>query len=404
MNDNTFFKNFETKEVTQKDGVSRVQISVDAGSSETRTHTWSGNPRSGVVQALDSSYSVVNEDISQLNSQSTSLYDNLEIKLSDITDNKEFKVFDSLTIVKGGLLEDLRLPIAKTSSNTGKGYQDTTYINTIANIAIRAYMMAVNGSMMSKCMVAELSLALPQEDVISSKRQDEIKSRMNGLYSVEFPRLNYKIEIAIDYDKIFLFDEAQAALGYWKVYNKVDTSQYSGVLIIDAGGRSVDLSLMLKGRVISKGSHTCKFGGQKFIDIIIDKYVNETGNDMPTREMVLDSLDTGLLQNGNSDIDITRFIDSAKEEIVKSIMSDIGMLLDVNDVRMSQLNLVVCAGRLMGESKNAEHSVPSMSTYIEREVMRVSPNTMVGQIDYDHALVLGLSLARFAFDRKNASK
>lgn len=404
MNNDEYLKVFETHEVKQRNDVSRIQISIDAGSSETRTHKWSGNPKSGSVHVASSGYSIVNQDISQVVSQSPMLYDNLEIKMQDITDNKEFKVFEDLTIVKGGLVEDLRLPVAKTSSNTGKGYQDTTFINTIANIAIRAYMMAVNGSMLSKSVVVEPTLALPQEDIISSKRQDEIKTKLAGLYHVEFPRLKYALEIAIDYDKILLFDEAQAALGYWKIDNKIDTSKYTGVLIIDAGGRSVDLSLMLKGRVISKGSYTCKFGGQKFVDIIIDKYINETGRDMPTRDMVLDALDTGLLQSGNSEIDITRFIDSAKEEIVKSIMSDIDMLLDTNDIRMAQLNLVVCTGRLMGVSKNNENEVPSMATYIEREVMKVSPDTMVGRIAYEHALVVGLSLARFAFDRKNAAK
>ena len=404
MNNYDYLKGFVTRKLGEKTELIKMQASIDAGSSETRIHTWSNNPQSGHINSVDSAYSIVTESISHINSQSDTLYDNLEIRMTDITDDKVDKVFEDITIVKGGLFEDLRLPAAKTSSNIGKGNQDTTYINAIANLAIRIYTMSVSRDINPVCVLVELSMALPQEDIISAKRQEEIKEKLHGYYKVSLPRMDFNVEIAISDETIFLFDEAQAALGYWKVSNKVDTSKYNGVLIIDAGGRSVDLSLMLKGRVISKGSYTGKFGGQKFVDLIIDKYINDTGNDMPSKDMIYNALDTGMLQDGNSLIDITKYIGSAKEEITKSIMSDIDSLLDMNEVRMNQLNLVVCAGRLMGESHNPSTSVPSMSTYIEREVKKISPNTMVGQIDDVNALVKGLSLARYAYDKKNAKK
>lgn len=398
-------KNYGINGARVQSNVSGIKISVDAGSTETRTHVWDANPRSGVTMGISSGYSVVTSDISSVQSQSDTLYDNIEIVMEDVTIGKDIKVFDKLTIVKGGLLEDLRQPVLKTSSNIGKGLQDTTYVNTIANIALRLYMMANTIGAYSQGYVVNLTLALPNEDVASAKRQEEVKSRMAGDYMVSLPRCNFSVSLKIYKESILLVDEAQAALGSWRMQNKNDKTQYDNVMIIDAGGRSVDLSIMFKGRLLVRGSLTGKFGGQKFIDLITEKYVNETGENMPSRDMVQEALDTGLLQDGNSTIDITEFISKAKEEIAASIANDMSSLLDANDLRLNQLNLVLCAGRLMGETIQLEGNVvDSLAVNIEKYVKKVSPNTYVGRLNDQFALVHGLSLARYAYDAKNAKK
>lgn len=397
-----FLTNYGIGGVKNIMGYITPNVSIDAGSSETRTHVWEGNPVSGDVYGISSGYSVVTQDISGVRSQTDTLYDNLEIVLTDETVGKTDKIFETIRIVKGGLFEDLRLPVARTTSNVGKGLQETTFVNAIANIGIRAYILAHKNKIAAECVEPRITLALPQEDITSAKRQEEAKKKLAGRYIFSLPRCNYTVKIVIKENEILLIDEAQAAMGYWRFSTKADMAKYQGVMMIDAGGRSVDLSIMLKGRVLAKGSATCKFGGQKFIDLVINAYVNGSGNDMPTRDMVLDALDTGLLQDGNANIDITEYIETAKKEIAANIGNDISGLLDVNELRMNQLNLVLCAGRLMRDSKNATSSVPPLTNYIDAYVKGISPNTEVGVIDEEFALVRGLSLARAAFDKKNA--
>ena len=377
-----------------------ANFSIDAGSTETRTHMWTDNPKGGTVHGISAGYSVLKQDISGTRSQSDSLYDNLEICIEDLTVNKETKVFDKINIVKGGLLEDLRLPVARTSSNTSKGLQETTYVNAIANIALRVYMAALTTGSYYQNIEARVTLALPQEDITSTKRQEEIKAKLAGEYMVTMPRCPFAVAITIKNSQIVLIDEAQAVLGFWRINNKEKAKDYNSVLIIDAGGRSVDLSIMLNGRVLARGSLTGKFGGQKFIDLITEKYINETGNEMPTRDMVLDALDTGLLQDGNSTINIADFIEKSKAEIASNIENDVTALLDLNELRMKQLNLVLCAGRMMGTSENAESSVQSLTAYTTQYVISISPNTDVGKIDDEFALVKGLSLARAAYNAR----
>ena len=402
-NDN-ILKNYTAKEIAVGSSLGYVNVSIDAGSSETRSHVWNDNPKSGSIFGISSGYSIVTSDISSLQTQSDSLYDNMEIQLEDVTPGKVNKVFENITIVKGGMLEDLRQPVAKTSSNVGKALQDTTYINAIANIGIRLYMAAYTVGMYQPSYRCDLTLALPNEDVASIKRQEEVKDKLAGEYLFTMPRCKFSINIKITKEGILLVDEAKAALGSWRAANK-DKTNYDNVLIIDAGGRSVDYSIMFKGRALTRGSLTGKFGGQKFVDIIMEKYVNETGGDMPTRDMILEALDSGLLQDGNSSINICEFIGKAKEEIATSIGNDVSSLLDTNDLRINQLNLVLCAGRLMRETVCPDGStVDSLAYNIEKFVKRSSPNTHVGILEDEFALVRGLSLARYAFNAKNAKK
>jgi len=402
-NDNVL-KQYDAKEIAVGSSTGACNISIDAGSSESRTHVWHDNPKSGSIFGISSGYSIVSADMASIQAQSDTLYDNLEIQLEDLTDGKEEKVFENITIVKGGLLEDLRLPVAKTSSNVGKALQDTTYINAIANIGIRLYMAASTVGMYQPRYVCDVTLALPNEDVASLKRQEDVKNRLAGEYLFTLPRCKFSINIKINKDKILLVDEAKAALGSWRVVSK-DKTNYENVLIIDAGGRSVDYSIMFKGRSLTRGSMTGKFGGQKFVDIIMEKYVNETGGDMPTKDMILDALDSGLLQDGNSHINICEFISKAKDEIAVSIGNDISSLLDANELRVNQLNLVLCAGRLMRETVCPDgEKVKSLCYNVENYIKKISPNTHVGLLEDEFALVRGLSLARHAFNMKNAGK
>lgn len=393
--------NYGKANMTLLESVAYVNVSVDAGSSETRTHLWNDNPKSGGIHGISSEYAIVSGDISNTISQTDSLYDNMEIILEDVTEGKENKVFNNITIVKGGLFDDMRLTSAKTSSNIGKSLQDTTYINTIANIGLRFYMNSYSTGRYNQKYKVNLTLALPNEDVISNKRQDETKDRLYGDYVFSLPRYNFTINIEVPREGILLVDEAKAALGSWRVTSK-DKTNYENVLIIDAGGRSVDYSIMFKGRSLARGSATGKYGGQKFVDTIMEKYVNETGNDMPTRDMILDALNSGLLQDGNSHIEISEFISKAKDEIASTIINEVSSLLDNNELRIQQLNLVLCAGRLMRETiVDNSVKVKSLAYNIESQIKRRSPNTHVAMLSDEFALVKGLSMARYAFDSKN---
>lgn len=393
--------NYGIESVPVAEGTCPVKISIDAGSTETRSHIWDTNPKSGTTYGIDSGYSILTQDISGLKSQSETLYDNMEITLEDLTPEKEDKVFEQITVIKGGIFEDMRLPAAKTNSNTGKGLQDTTYINAIANIGLRVYMAAQTTGRAYTEYRMKVTLALPNEDIASTKRQEDAKNRLAGNYYFTLPRCNFATNITIAKDDILLIDEAQAALASWRQKNKDSNTSYDNVLLIDAGGRSIDYSLMLKGRVLARGSLTGKYGGQKFVDSIIEKYMNETGNDSPTKDMIYEALDSGKMQDGNAKIEIVEFIDMAKREIAATINNDITSLLDSNEVRMTQLNLVVGTGRLMGETtQDGEVVVDSLIKYIESYVKKASANTVVGRLDDSYALVHGLSLARFAFDSR----
>lgn len=388
--------NVKKQRVNMQEGATNIYMSVDNGSTETRTFVYNPQTAQGNVVAIDSAYGIVETDISHCASKSDNLYDNMEIFIADKTETKEDRVIYQLTIAKGGLLRDNNIPIEKAASNEGKATQDTTFVNILSNIGLRAYETACKLGKSSKMISVDLAITLPTEDLKNVNRMNKFKSKVAGVYDFKLPRFNFEITILIKPDNITLYDEAQAVLDYWAMNNQELYSSMKKVIVIDGGGRSIDYSLLDNGRIINKGSLTGAYGGTKFEQLILEDFVATHDTNEPSIDMVHEALDTGVLKKGNSEFDLTPSIKKAKSAIARTIMRDINRILDANEIKGDDINLLLTSGRLFGESigVSKEKSVPSLSKVVEKLYKEKSDSIKVDRIREEFAIVKGLAYYR----------
>lgn len=404
----TSFEKTPIHRVNEDAGFSGLCISIDAGSSRTRTHIWElGKPTTGTTVGIDSGYELVTKgEMDIIPSPSDTLYDNLEIVLTCKDEDKAEPFNSEVRIVKGSLLDSVGGLSIKASGVEGKGSQDALYINTIANIGIRIYALANSVGKTPHVVKPQVTLALPHSDIDSTMKQDRVKARLAGTYTFELPRMDYKVDIEINKETIELMDEAEVSVGYWCFNTKTKPEKDEGIILLDAGGRSVDFALIMNGIINSKASGTGEFGGQKFVERIGAVYSNATGQDIPDVNRIYGALDTGLMRDGGAKIDISEHIMNAKKEIAKSVQELLNKQLRNAGIGLRNISTILCNGRLMKETKtiDGEVSVPSLATYISAYVATVSPNTKVGLIDDEYTLVKGLSLRRHVMNTRGQRK
>lgn len=378
---------------------SKIMVSIDCGSTETRSSVFSREnlPSTHNVIAVESGYSKVEDDVSNVRSNSGCLGDNLDMVLRDLTKYKGDKVFEEIHILKGSLMRNTNLPVEKISSNQSKAGQEQTYVNVLSNIAIRLFESVSKSDKLYKRYVVDLTVALPTRDTQSEKRLQKFKKALAGEYSVEFVRDNLTVYFSLSESDIYTEDESQAAMRYWVVVNSNDEEKgYNRVLIIDGGGSTVDFSLLENGVINPRGSKTVAFGGTNFINNVIDSYVKTNDDDRPANKMIIESLDTGLMQNGNDFIDITESIKKAKIVNAKSIMNSINELLDVTELKPTQINAIIACGGLFKETANPQNKVRSLYKFIQKMYAKNSPNTLFSRVTEEFSIVYGLAYYRIS--------
>ena len=384
------------QKISMQEGATNVYLSVDNGSTETRTFVYNPGTAQGKVVAIDSAYAVIESDISHIASKSETLYDNMEIEIKDVTQTKEDRVIYDLKIIKGGLLQDINVPIERAASNEGKATQDTTFVNIITNVGLRAYETACKTGKITKMLSVDLAITLPTEDLKNVNRMAKFKNRIAGIYTFILPRFEFEISLLVKPENITLYDEAQAVLDFWAMNNQELYQSMEKVIVIDGGGRSIDYSLLDNGRIINKGSLTGAYGGTKFEKLILDDFVASHDTNEPSIDMIRKALDTGVLKKGNTEFDLTPSIKKAKSAIARTIMRDINTILDANEIKGDDINLLLTSGRLFGESVGVskDKSVPSLSKVVEKLYKEKSASIKVDRIKEEFAIVKGLAYYR----------
>jgi hypothetical protein len=229
-------------------------------------------------------------------------------------------------------------------------------------------------------------------------RQESFKNGLAGEYLIHFPRYGVAINVLISREDIHIEDESQAAMRYFVVNAGGDLSETGRTILIDGGSRSVDFSYLENGVILKKGSRSGKYGGNNFERLIIDHFVSNNNVNEPNVTMIREALDSGLLQDGNSCVNIMDSITAAKKDIAKNIMRDLNGILDVMEVQARQINSIVFCGGLFKESKNDVAGSPSLYKYIEKMFMKYSQNTRFQRISYEFPIPYGLAFYRISLD------
>lgn len=373
-------------------------IAQDLGSTETRTCAFDSELRFDELLLLDSNYSHLARDISHLDSSSNQVISNLEMVITDLTASKKVQpVFDTIHIVKGNLLDQLAADRNMTSASTSKIDQQSTYINSISNIALSLLMNYANAGVPAQAPYLAVSISLPPEDTVSKARLDTFKSKLAGTYSVQFVRMNIKVEFVIEADSIDVTSEPNAVAMNYLIGKKTDEDDVIG--FIDIGGRSAGITFLRGGRLLEDTCITIPIGGAILTDIL-GKYISEQLNiQRPNQRMLIKALTTGTLRLGGQTVDVADSLAKAKEEFSSTVFNAVLRALDTNNLQAQEVSKFVCSGRTFGSAPNS----PSILSNLSAEYTKSTPYTSFELIDTETPILVGL-MYRGAYNAQNTSK
>lgn len=398
------------REFESKEGMAQLNLAVDCGSTQTRTAiiNTAGKVNGDSALEMDSRYGIVNTDTNTVVSKSETIYDNLDFILRDITDSniKPVKVIEELHIMKGELLDQVDIPVERLDQSKPKSTQEFTFINTLANIGIRNLINIFETGVSYSDVKLDLTIGLTAFDTRSTNRLINFEKKLAGVYEIEYPRYGIKTRFHIDENNVYELDEGSAVARYWSTTRGENLNSYKRIIVCDGGGRSFDYAFIADGTIKSKGSASTQYGGNRFVNSIVDTVLQNHDVDTVTPEMIMEALDTGLLPVGNEFIDIAEDISKVKKEYAIRVIDDLDTVCSRVDTTATQLNLIITAGRAFKSSRrempvpNANERIemktvsPSLSAFVSKAFKKKNSSIRVENISDKFALVWGLVFYR----------
>jgi len=169
------------------------------------------------------------------------------------------------------------------------------------------------------------------------------------------------------------------------------------VLGIDIGASTTDLGVMQDCHILEKSGETYKLGGNLVLSIIADGIRASYGYD-PEKEELQAAVETGMLEQGETQINIARLVEEAKKEFALRLVEKMQDYFTKIAITPNKFKAVVVGGGgsmgsfTVDENGNPFETTHPMSEYIWQEFKKVSGNVPVIQVSADprHANINGL--------------
>lgn len=368
--------------ITNKVASKSLNICMDIGSTMTRsimfkTEDIQANKMDKELIVTDTATIQLTKPLGFIRTQNT-VQDNLEVVITTST--------NSWRIVKGSMRGVLCKDTTGMVSSISKLDQETTYQSILFQSALNALCDSIQTDTIADVYNISLTIALPPEDTADS-RVEKIKSRLIGVSTVEFPRLNKKININIT--AVDIYAEPIAAAYYYSI--NTPTASDENIIFIDCGGRSKGAVLTKNGRLVQEGTVTSVGGGERFLQEVASVAADRLEVNLPSHEVIRKAVTVGSLRIGTTEYDITEDIDFAKRNLAADCADTIRRLLDKTATKLEEIQRVVCTGRpFMPSVKNGNVVSRSLVEYLEEEFQYNNVSLEFERYSLDHPIVNGL--------------
>lgn len=387
---NDLMKKPYVKPVTETEE-SNITVSIDIGSTQTRSYLRDDNGYESGVLTVDTPYITVHRKLEDVKTQNI-IDANLEAEISSGT--------ISTHIIKG----DMRTLYNKSSRNLvsscSKLDQDGSYISILFMLGLNALLYEMKTNQVYNVHKVRLMLALPSEDIGSDSRKEKVDSMLKGVFEVKFPRFNRSVNIELN--EINVYSEVSAAaIDYIMgsvngTYTNTVLTGNSNCVFLDCGGRNKSAILYRNGKLATESSVSLPGGGENYIRNISKIVQNTYGINKPDNKSICESLTTATLRNGNTEIDLIETMHEAKELLADQLMDTIFELLDFNGIQLQDISYIICSGRTMLPSVRKDTTVsPSVVVELESIVHSMSPNTQCVRTENIDAVIKGLDYMTF---------
>jgi hypothetical protein len=345
-----------TKPTSTKPSADMV-ISMDVGSTQTR---------STIITADTSDFTDL--EVVEMDTAAVQLYRPLNSLRTNntIISNLETEVITPTTswkFVKGPMRTMLTKESTRMASSMSKLDQETTYQSILFQCGLMALLDAYNTGTLAEIYNVKLTIAMPPEDLVDV-RQERIKSRLIGVTTVKFPRLNSVINLNIV--GVSIYAEPVAAAFSYLMNNGRESKE--NIVFIDCGGRSKGAILTKQGNSVLEGTTTAMGGGEHFLTDVAQSISARLKINLPNVDIVRDCLSTAMFNFGSEEHDIVEDIDVAKRALAADCADVIRAVLDRTNTKLEEIQRVVCTGRTFLPSvRNGQVVSPSLVEYVERE-------------------------------------
>ena len=220
----------------------------------------------------------------------------------------------------------------------------------------------------------ELNLMLPPGDI--NMGAPKLADMAKKITSINF--LIPKMEKPIRIKKVNVFPEGLCAFfgvvfeskgkirqGYKHLVDPLEST-----LILDIGAGTTDILLARGGQVVQNSRYTKEIGGNN-IHRIVQRRLKEDGISLPDR-VVRTGVNQGYIKSGSRSIDISKYIEEAKERVSRQLVDGIQEFFESSMISVRTIsNVLVCGG---GAEVPENENLKPVSEYILSYMKSIAPD------------------------------
>ena len=348
-------------------------VAIDLGASSTRYVSDSGNISilpNNVVYLPSMEQSLMMPD-------STDIESTLEVQI--VKNEPDTSGYFPANVLMGIMAERHRGISERPNVNMRKYAQKINYISAIVACAVSKLKFDLTDDF-------DLYLAVPPIEVNEAKA--EFNKVLVGSYTVTFPKYMGGAVVTFRINSVSCYAESYMASTSF-FFNMNGTAKESSrrylngtVLSLDIGASTTDLAIIKNGRYLDKSGQTYMIGGNVARDNLIDLISNSYSMILPLddAERVMAE---GRLQQGNSYVDVSGLISTAKTDLAKQLMQYMNTYFSRVNVPIKLINTIVVSGggSLQSQYVNADGEVVKtsepMSHFVTQELTSMSSGTDV---------------------------
>lgn len=256
-------------------------------------------------------------------------------------------MFDKVRVVRGTKYIDANQGSARVNSSIQKIDTVAFYLNIIDTIA---YGLITKYDVLKEEYDVYLGISLPPDNVKSGANREKFEKRLMGKFIWENKDLN--VSITINIKGVSEQTEPEAAVKAYFAMIDEDIPEYA--LLIEGGGSTCGVEVLMNGRSVDAASQTFKYGGTQLQKTLGDIYNDAEGGNELSLIHLKRALETGVLKIGRSNKDMVPYIITAKNEIAKKLFFDITTKVfdqTSRDFDFLSMETVLFSGRLFNSGE-----------------------------------------------------
>jgi hypothetical protein len=269
-----------------------------------------------------------------------------------IIEKAPWKPIEGQRFAKAGAFSMHKGAIEGTDNQALKSRQDGTYVNAAYMVATDILKSKTNQEVIKGATGpyiqyneddAKLGVCIPAGEYYSPVGADSIKDGLAGSYVVHFPVLNKTVKFKIHRKDITVSAEGVVALYIFFKTKYADAIKTSNIITLDAGYRSLDVTVLKNFAPEGGSSRSFAMGGITLEALVASEF--ERASLFCSTEDAVMAIETGFINKGQSKLPVGGYVQTAKRILARRIHDSAIMVLNTTGMFKQNINYLAPIGR-----------------------------------------------------------